>query len=335
MPCASTGISLSFSRRRASHACRAGSAARARRRRRRSGRPSCPPAPARSRGWPRPSTCRRRPCRCRSRSASAAACAAVIAIRASLDAARSRAPRRAARPRAASRSRALRPVASTMIVATPSASLRERMRSSCGRPVSGSAGWSMRSAHRKRAARLPLFFARHASIFGGDEHHFRVGRPRARPVHRHQGAVGPERQRRAAAAIRRPTTAPATARGANRRGAGAGRRSAARNVSALDELLRRSRARFGGGGGGGLPGRPDRSLILWAIVGFVLIWLVFTSIHSIAPGQRGVVTAFGRYSRTLGPGVGFTLPVADRAGEEDRRREDPHRRSRLGRAAKT
>ncbi|MFL6786631.1 MAG: FtsH protease activity modulator HflK [Sphingomicrobium sp.] len=81
------------------------------------------------------------------------------------------------------------------------------------------------------------------------------------------------------------------------------------NVSALDELLRRSRARFGGGGGGGLPKGPDRSLVIWGIVGFVLIWLVFTSTHAISPGQRGVVTQFGRYSRTLGPGVGFTLPA--------------------------
>ena len=78
------------------------------------------------------------------------------------------------------------------------------------------------------------------------------------------------------------------------------------NVSSLDEWLRRSRLRFGGDGG--LPGRPDRSLILWAIGGFILIWLVFTSTHSIAPGQKGVVTQFGRYSRTLDPGVSFTLP---------------------------
>ena len=82
----------------------------------------------------------------------------------------------------------------------------------------------------------------------------------------------------------------------------------ASNISALDELVRRSRERFGGGGGGGLPGRPDRSLILWAVLGFVLIWLIFTSTHSISPGQSGVVTQFGRYSRTLGPGVNFTLP---------------------------
>jgi membrane protease subunit HflK len=79
------------------------------------------------------------------------------------------------------------------------------------------------------------------------------------------------------------------------------------SVPALDELLRRSRARFGGGGGG-LPGQPSRSLIAWAVIGLLLVWLVFTSTHSISPGQRGVVTQFGRYSRTLGPGVGFTLP---------------------------
>jgi modulator of FtsH protease HflK len=87
-----------------------------------------------------------------------------------------------------------------------------------------------------------------------------------------------------------------------------GNRSGGSNVASLDELLRRGRARFGGGGGQ-LPGRPDRSLIIWAIIGFILVWLVFTSTHSISPGQRGVVTLFGRYSRTLGPGVGFTLPA--------------------------
>jgi membrane protease subunit HflK len=82
-------------------------------------------------------------------------------------------------------------------------------------------------------------------------------------------------------------------------------------VSPLEELLRRGRARFGGNGGGGrggFPGRPDGSLILWAVVGLVALWLIFTSMHSISPGERGVVTRFGRYSYTLGPGVGLTLP---------------------------
>jgi modulator of FtsH protease HflK len=76
-------------------------------------------------------------------------------------------------------------------------------------------------------------------------------------------------------------------------------------VSSLDEWLRRGRARFGGGG---LPGRPDRSLVMWVVLAAVLLWLIVTSTHSIAPGQRGVVTRFGRYSYTLGPGLGLTLP---------------------------
>jgi membrane protease subunit HflK len=92
-------------------------------------------------------------------------------------------------------------------------------------------------------------------------------------------------------------------RRARRTGLGAG------NVGMIEELLRRSRARFGGGGdGGGLPARPNRSLVLWVVLGLVLIWLLSTSTHSISPGQSGVVTTFGRYSRTLGPGVSFTLP---------------------------
>ena len=78
------------------------------------------------------------------------------------------------------------------------------------------------------------------------------------------------------------------------------------SVTSLDEWLRRGRARFGGGGG--LPGRPDRSIVVWAIVGLIALWLIFTSTHPIGPGQAGVVTQFGRYNRTLGSGVNFTLP---------------------------
>jgi membrane protease subunit HflK len=89
---------------------------------------------------------------------------------------------------------------------------------------------------------------------------------------------------------------------------GARRPSSTRpGVAPLEDLLRRGRMRFRGGGGG-LPGRPDGSLILWAVVGFIAIWLVWTSMHSISPSERGVVTRFGRYSYTLGPGFGFTLP---------------------------
>jgi membrane protease subunit HflK len=79
------------------------------------------------------------------------------------------------------------------------------------------------------------------------------------------------------------------------------------DTSTFDEFQRRSRARFGGGGGGE-GGQHNRSIFAWAFLALVLAWLVFTSFHSISPGQRGVVTRFGRYSYTLGPGVGLTLP---------------------------
>ena len=80
------------------------------------------------------------------------------------------------------------------------------------------------------------------------------------------------------------------------------------NVSSLDEWISRSRERFGGGGGG-LPGQPSSNLIKYAVLGFIALWLVFTTMHRIAPEERGVVTRFGRYSNTLGPGISFTLPA--------------------------
>ena len=82
-------------------------------------------------------------------------------------------------------------------------------------------------------------------------------------------------------------------------------------VSSLDDFLKRSRGRFGGGPGGGLGfgGRPDRSFIMWAIIAVAVLWFLFTTMHSISGQERGVVTRFGRYSHTLSPGVGLTLPA--------------------------
>jgi len=76
------------------------------------------------------------------------------------------------------------------------------------------------------------------------------------------------------------------------------------NVTSLDDLFRRGGFHFGGG----LPGRPNRSIIMWAVIAIVAMWLLFTTFHRIAPGERGVVTTFGRYSHTLSPGIGLTLP---------------------------
>ena len=81
-------------------------------------------------------------------------------------------------------------------------------------------------------------------------------------------------------------------------------------MSSLDEFLKRSRGRLGGSPGGGFNfgGRPDRSLFGWAAIAFALLWLLFTTMHSISGQERGVVTRFGRYSHTLSPGIGLTLP---------------------------
>ena len=84
------------------------------------------------------------------------------------------------------------------------------------------------------------------------------------------------------------------------------------NITSLDEWMNRNRARFGGGGGGkgsGLPSLPSGGFIGWAILAIVLIVLLLSCVHRIAPEERGVVTRFGRYIDTLSPGIGITLPA--------------------------
>jgi modulator of FtsH protease HflK len=84
------------------------------------------------------------------------------------------------------------------------------------------------------------------------------------------------------------------------------------NISSLDDWIARSKQRLGGGGGDGggdgIPTQPSASMIKWAVLAVVVLWLLFTTMHRIAPEENGVVTRFGRYSSTLGPGVSFTLP---------------------------
>ena len=71
--------------------------------------------------------------------------------------------------------------------------------------------------------------------------------------------------------------------------------------TALDELLKRART--------GLPktpgGRPVWPLVLAMVV---LAWLFLTSVHRVGPQERGVILLLGKYSGTLNPGIGFSLP---------------------------
>jgi membrane protease subunit HflK len=103
---------------------------------------------------------------------------------------------------------------------------------------------------------------------------------------------------------RNPWTQPIEDRGA--------RGSKPRGPSALDELLKRGRGTGGGGGGGfgrGLPPMPSARLWSWGIIGFVALWIAFSSFHVVPPEKEGVVTRLGSYSRTVAPGVQFTLPA--------------------------
>lgn len=81
----------------------------------------------------------------------------------------------------------------------------------------------------------------------------------------------------------------------------------------LEDLLRRARVGGGGGGGGAgpaLPGIPQGSRFWGTVVGALLLgWILFTSIHSVGPQERGVVMTLGRFSGTLEPGWRFTLPA--------------------------
>ncbi len=78
------------------------------------------------------------------------------------------------------------------------------------------------------------------------------------------------------------------------------------NPPALEELLRRGRARFGGGLPGNFEGRP---IAAYAVLALLCLWIILTSVHRIEPQQRGVVTRFGRYQTTLEPGIGITFPA--------------------------
>jgi modulator of FtsH protease HflK len=81
------------------------------------------------------------------------------------------------------------------------------------------------------------------------------------------------------------------------------------NVTSLDEFLKKSRDRFGGTGGGGRFNLQDgRSYWLYGLGIFILLWLLFTSVHRIGPQERGVVTLFGKYWTTLSPGIGISPP---------------------------
>ncbi len=84
----------------------------------------------------------------------------------------------------------------------------------------------------------------------------------------------------------------------------------------FDEFIRRSQERLrglgggqgGGGGGGGGRSAPN---IPWGLVagGFALVLIGLTSAYRVDAGERAVVTRFGQYHTTSGPGFHLKLPT--------------------------
>lgn len=88
---------------------------------------------------------------------------------------------------------------------------------------------------------------------------------------------------------------------------------APRRAPGLDELFRARPGKSGGGFGGGkfpgLPQRPDgRSWLPLIVGGLAAVWLFSTTTHMLGPKEQGIVTTLGKYSRTIQPGVSWTLP---------------------------
>ena len=58
-----------------------------------------------------------------------------------------------------------------------------------------------------------------------------------------------------------------------------------------------------------LPTRPGGKSWLPLIgVGIVALWLAISMVHQLGPKEEGIVTTFGKYSRTINPGISLTLP---------------------------
>jgi membrane protease subunit HflK len=84
-----------------------------------------------------------------------------------------------------------------------------------------------------------------------------------------------------------------------------------RRSASIEDLFKSKGPRGGGGRGGfpSLPRRPDgRSWTPLVIGGVVAVWLLLTSAHQLGSTQEGIVTTFGKYDHTIGPGVSLTLP---------------------------
>ncbi|MEA3547144.1 MAG: FtsH protease activity modulator HflK [Thermodesulfobacteriota bacterium] len=97
-------------------------------------------------------------------------------------------------------------------------------------------------------------------------------------------------------------------------------------------LLKKIKDNFAGGGGqgGGQGGEPPSSggkqppnmlsslLRIGSIIAILfLLQIVYSSFYTIEPGERGVITRFGKFVKLANPGLNFKIPVIDAAIKVD------------------
>lgn len=75
-----------------------------------------------------------------------------------------------------------------------------------------------------------------------------------------------------------------------------------RRSAAIDHILRP------GPGGPIRQLRPPRRWLGWALTAALAAWIGGTAIHALGESDRALVTTFGRYDATIGPGMHLTLP---------------------------
>jgi modulator of FtsH protease HflK len=78
----------------------------------------------------------------------------------------------------------------------------------------------------------------------------------------------------------------------------------------LEDLFRSGGKGGKGGGFSGLPQRPDGKS-WWPLIvgGLALLWISWTSVHRLDSQEQGVITVFGKYSRTVDSGIALTWPA--------------------------
>jgi len=97
---------------------------------------------------------------------------------------------------------------------------------------------------------------------------------------------------------------------------GGGSSEGPRRPAGIEEIFRSRQGGAGGGGAGGPGGgfprfptrRDGRSWMPLIAGGVALLWLAMGTTHMVGPKEQGIITTFGTYSRTIGPGVSLSAP---------------------------